>query len=179
MLIDGDEVWPRETILELKDTLSQASNLLVAIAIRTWVPVGDVYHFQDESAGRYEVLGHRGHLNVRVFKKSEQYRWEGLYPLEAYIHRKSKLPVQQQTQALLMLKQKYWHMTHLVRSSVDTHHKRKYEIGIKRILSLPEVFYFKHPDFVPSPFESFSLPEKLIAWFLTPLLHLKRSMAKI
>lgn len=175
MLLDGDEVWPTNTILELVERTRKAPAELFGMVTRAVIPIGDLFHYQPEEAGRYSLLGKAGHMNIRAYRALPGYRWSGKYPNEAYISTNG-VALQEQDENLVMMNQPYWHMTHLVRSSVDVHHKRKLEIGVKRNIRLPEVFYLTRPTIVPSPWVFFSSQQKAIAQLITPLLHLKRKV---
>jgi len=174
MLLDGDEVWPHKTIQELVKTLATVSSTTTAIVVKARVPVGDLYHYQPESAGKYKLLGKTGHFNIRIYRRLPEYQWVGKYPWEAF-QNQQKLKIQDETNKLLLLKNEYWHMTHLHRSSVDTHRKRKLEIGITKKTDLPEVFFADRPATIKSPWVKFSPLEKIIAFGMRPLLKLKRT----
>lgn len=173
MLLDGDEVWPKDTIEEFVKTIMSVKSNIMGIVIPTIIPVGDLFHYQPESAGKYRLMGKVGQMNLRGYKKQQGWQWEGIYPLEAYVNKKV-VPIQQLEQNLLMLQNPYWHLTYLRRSTADTHGKRKLEIGEIKSLNLPKVFFSIRPNQVPSPWISFSPKEKLAADLMTPLLRIKR-----
>lgn len=173
MLLDGDEVWPEVTIEELVKTAKSVRSNIVGIVVPAVVPVGDLFHFQPEKAGKYRLLGKVGQLNLRGYNKKSGWRWQGIYPMEAYVDKRG-VPIQHNEQNLVMLQNPYWHLTHLPRSPKDTHGKRKFEIGVKRKLDLPEVFFRTRPRIVPTPWVSFTARERLQAQIVTPLLKIKR-----
>ena len=175
LLLDGDEVWPEDSIAEFALTIRTAPKNLLGIVAKTRVPVGDLYHYQSEEAGNYHLLGQTGHFNLRGYRKRVGFRWQGIYPLEAYCD-ESGVPLQNKEKQLLLLKHEYWHLTHLIRSSTDTHRKLKLEIGTKLHVDLPEVFFKPHSKIVPSAWVKYSVPQKLIAQIFTPLLHIKRKL---
>lgn len=175
MLLDGDEVWPKATMAEFTAIIKKASPSLLGIVVPAIVPVGDLFHYQPEAAGKYKLLGRTGHMNLRGYQKTTGYGWQGIYPLEAYVDQTNQ-PIQTQDKKLTMLKHSYWHLTHLKRSEVDTHRKKKLEIGHRRNIKLPEVFFLTRPKIVPSPWISFSAAEKLVAQTVTPLLKIKRKI---
>ena len=174
MLLDGDEVWPHKAIQELVKTVAVVNSKVAAIVVKARVPVGDLYHYQPVSAGRYNLLGKTGHFNIRVYRKLPDYRWMGVYPLEAFQNQK-QLKIQDEPDRLKMLSHEYWHMTHLYRSSIDTHRKRKLEIGIPEKTELPEVFFLDRPAIIKSPWVKFTVIENIVAIGMTPLLRLKRA----
>jgi glycosyltransferase involved in cell wall biosynthesis len=174
LLLDGDEVWPQDSIKELSQIITTNQNT-AAIALKARVPVGDLMHYQPFSAGRYNILGKSGHFNVRAYKKLPGFSWQGVYPLEAY-QGPDGIPIQKQNEKVMLLDHEYWHLTHLRRSRFDDHGKRKLEIGIKEPVTFPHVFRSKPPDFVPSPWVSFTPGQKIAAFILTPLRNLKREL---
>lgn len=177
MLLDGDEVWPTETIAELIQLLPKLSDEIMGIVVKARPPLGDLFHYQDESAGRYVLLGRRGHYNIRAYRLRPGYHWRGTYPLEAYVD-ESGQAINNQDEKLVMLKGEYWHLRHLRRSSKQTR-RVKLEIGRREKVTLPEVFSKVRPAIVPSPWVSFSNTERLTALVSTPILKAKRAVKLI
>lgn len=171
MLIDGDEVWSRSGMDEIKTTIENSSSQITAFVHPCFVLLGDVYHHQSERAGKYHIAGHRGHFNIRVLRKRNNYKWHGAYPLEAYCDERQRL-VQEKVNELAFMTTPYWHMTKLFRSR-----KRvgpKLEIGQKNDMQLPEVFNMSRPEIVASPMVKFSQIQNALAHIMTPLLSIKR-----
>ena len=174
LLLDGDEVWTRSGIAEVRNAIDHADKAISAFISKTIVPVGDLFHYQEERAGKYLLKGRKGHMNLRVYRKDSEYKWKGVYPLEAYVDQKG-VPIQNQEEKIEFLNNPYWHLTHLHRSDMD-HGKKKLELGQTKDIRLPEVFYTTRPVEVPTPWIKFSTLEHLRATVLTPLLKLKRHM---
>ncbi len=175
MLLDGDEVWSQAGIQEVLRRIKTTRLHISAFISKTLVPVGDLFHYQSDNAGKYVIKKRQGHFNLRIYKKMEGYHWEGTYPLEAYVNRRGK-PIQSEEDKLEFLDEPYWHLTHLKRSSIDTHMKRKLEVGGYKKIYLPEVFFYTRPCTIPSPWISFDNKELLLAQFLTPLIKVKRKL---
>lgn len=172
MLLDGDEVWPKDSLISLLKIIKSASNDKMAVVVRTRNCVGDIFHFLPESRGEYQLLGMKGHLNIRVFRKSPDFKWVGTYPLEAYSDNNG--PINNQDSKLILLDKYYWHLTHLKRSSVDNKKKRKLELGIETDKSeIPEIFFAQRPKNIPDPFLKLSIKEKLLATILTMIKDIK------
>lgn len=168
MLLDGDEVWPENSIRKIT-TLNFGNKK--AVVVRTRNCVGDIYHYLPENRGHYRLLGMEGHFNIRFYKKSPGYKWVGTYPLEAYSNDDG--PINNQDDKLLFIDTYYWHLTHLVRSSVENK-KRRIEKGIRTDeKDIPQVFFKKSPGIVPNPFIKPSFYERIIASFITPLKEIK------
>lgn len=168
MLLDGDEVWPEDSFKELKRVLSTTKK--DAIVVKAVLPVGDLTHFQPDSAGRYRLLGKVGHYNIRAYRKMANYSWQGVYPDEAYADHVGT-PIQNNDNQLLLLKNLYWHMRLLKRSKKR---EGKLEIGIKKRIKMPSVFLQERPRIVPLPLVRFTPFQYIIAFIITPVLRLKR-----
>lgn len=173
MLVDGDEVWPNRSIVELTKVVRKYNRSHIGIVVQANVPVGDLYHLLDERAGNYSLMGMTGHYNLRGYKIVEGMKWIGSFPLEAYVDKKGKV-IQDMDESLVLLKHKYWHLTHMRRSSLDHHGKRKVEVGNKHGFRLPEVFFMDRPAIVPSPWSTFTMKEEMFAKLVTPLVKMKR-----
>lgn len=179
LLLDGDEVWPENTLRELEEVIKTSSKKTHGIVVKARIPVGDLFHYQSEIAGKYKLLGQVGHYNMRIYRKNPKYHWEAIYPFTVYVEKyvdNQGISVQDRSDELFLLKKEYWHMTHLKRSSIDSHGKRKFEIGIRTAVELPTVFYKKHPPSVPDPWVHYSFLEWCFAFCLTPLLYFKRRL---
>lgn len=178
MLIDGDEVWPRQTMEELCLEVKRVPARISALVVKARLPVGDLFHYQAKAAARYRIMGKVNHFNIRVYCVRPGYTWQGRYPLEAYTD-KNGIPVQEKEAELKMLNQEYWHMTHLRRSRLDDHEKRKYEIGETHKARLPEVFYKDRPGFVFSPWVTYNWLEKVYALIRTPFVKFRRKKIRV
>jgi len=182
LLVDGDEVWSNSSIKTLIKALALADKQKLGAVVRFRNLVGDLYHYQPESAGQYHLLGRRGHLSTRAFRRHPDYAWIGDYPLESYSNQKTGISLHDEPNKLLFINTYYYHLTHLKRSTdihsaqvIDRPKKYKLEIGLKADKSqIPEVFFEHRPDIIPDPFVTFTFPEKIKAHFLTPLRLLKR-----
>lgn len=173
LLVDGDEIWTNKSSTELQTLLHKPSQNLSAVVTPTIVPVGDIYHRMAESTGKYQLLDKVGNFNIRAYRRRNGYSWEGIYPFESYADTLGK-PVQQKPEELSLMQNPYWHMTHMRRSQLDMHRKRKLEIGKPNMVDVPEIFLITRPSIVPSPWQYFNTHEQMTALVLTPLLKLKR-----
>ena len=176
-LLDGDEVWPEKTVQELISVIKNSGPELLGLVFKTRIPLGDLFHFQTETAGKYHILGKIGHYNLRIYRKLPGYSWVGEYPLEAYADSQGTT-IQDQSSHLKLLSGEYWHLHHLKRSSVGIHRKPKKELGEIATVHLPEVFFKSRPPLVPSPWISYSQKEKILVHIITPLLMAKRYWLK-
>lgn len=186
LIIDGDEVWPKENIKKLILTVEKLPEEKKAVVVRTRNCVGDIYHYQSELAGEYKILGMKGHFNTRAFRNGGL-TVKGEYPLEAYCDQEG--PLNSQDEKLHFLDTYYLHMTHMPRSSkreyeasvIDRLKKIKIEKGIefKKGEPFPEIFNLKRPEIVPDPFVKLTLVQQFIVEVLTPLKNLKRSLKRL
>lgn len=176
LILDGDEIWWYESIKKLAE-VAQAGSNLDGVVVPFYNLIGDVYHYQDESAGRYQLLGKRGHLQLKLISRHiPGLNVQGKYPLEGYYDQNNQLV--QNSKKLTFINAPYIHVTHLKRSTIPReYNKKKNELGHKfnKNFKLPEVFYQPFPELVSSPLGKQPLKDFLISLFLTPLRKVKRS----
>lgn len=178
LILDGDEVWWEESIKSLVNKINKDGDVVDGIVVPMIVPVGDIYHLQEDSAGEYCLLDRKGHFSLRAINRkitglhvNLPYGQEGFYDT-------NNLPVQERKK-ILFLKAPYLHTTHLKRSTQKRkYNKVKYELGqsISGEYKFPEVFYKEYPSFIRSPWVKMSGMEYVKASILTPLRKIKRSI---
>lgn len=186
-LLDGDEVWWENSIKRVREVIDQKGDNLDFLVNPTYNLVGDIYHYQEERAGQYEIKGRKGHLNIRAVNRkipglhfALPYGQEGLFD--------SEKPIQEREKVLFLDDAPYLHFTHLSRSSkkesekntIDRSKKRKYEIGISfpNNFKFPEALYSDKPSMVLSPWDKSSLSYKVKATLQTPFKKIKRRIFK-
>ncbi|QLG69517.1 MAG: Glycosyl transferase family 2 [Candidatus Woesebacteria bacterium] len=189
MILDGDEVWWEDGIKRAIDVINKRGDDLESLVHRYYNLVGDIYHYQEEEAGRYSIDGVTGHLTIRFFNRkipglhfSNPHGRQGIYDGDGVLIQK------RDNKKRLHLDDYYLHFTHLVRSStvfkdkevIKRNIKYKYELGIPfpRGFKYPEVFYQKRPDFVFDPWQKRSGYYVLRAFFETFPKKLKRRFWK-
>lgn len=134
LLVDGDEVWGEKQIKTLMNQMEKANEKIYGIVNKTRNVVGDIYHYQNENAGKYTIMGKTGHLTMRALRR-ENLEIGGLYPNESYMIDGQKL--QDLEENLIFCDTWYLHATHLRRSSdneasrntIDRLKKFKLELG--------------------------------------------------
>jgi len=187
LLVDGDEIWPKRTMVELKEAIKKASTGKWGVVVRAWNLVDDVYHYHPESDyyhWPFAPKNYSGWANLRALRHDiPGLKITGKYPLEAYCD-KTGTPIQNYgRERLAFLKNRYLHTTYLPRSnffndSKTLNRKFKFEIGKKfpKTFSFPEVFYLKRPSIVNSPWKRRSFFTFGISTLLTLLKGAKRKV---
>jgi len=115
ILLDGDEIWPKENLFKLIKAIKAAKPNTIALVNRTRNCIGDINHFLPESEGRYKIGPWQGHLNIRAIKNLPGLAVTGEYPQESYVYKGKSL--QDQPERLEFVNTWYLHTTHLKRSS--------------------------------------------------------------
>lgn len=182
MILDGDEIWTDEAIRKTVDTIKTSGNKFEFLISRYKNLVGDVYHCQEETAGRYKIGNYFGHITIRAINLSAipglkfdlPYGKEGLFDING-------VPIQDRRPLKVMIiDEPYLHTTHLLRSTqqgnVDTMqrvNKYKYELGLQidKHFEYPKSFYIPGPT---NPWKKRSLGYILKASWQTPLKLIKR-----
>lgn len=180
LILDGDEIWWESSIKKVLNEIKTKKDNIEGIVVPFVVPIGDIYHFQDESAGRYKIVGRKGHLNLRAINKHIKGVHVGLpYGKEGFFDSEEKLI--QERDRIVFLNAPYFHTTHLKRSYLNRkYNKEKYELGNKfsSTFKFPEVFYKDYPVLVSSPWVKISGIKKIYSKILTPFRKIKRGVLK-
>lgn len=163
LILDGDEVWWKESIERLSETINKQGETLESIVVPFYTLVGDIYHYQEKVAGRYLIDGRRGHLTIRAInRKIPGLCLKNPYGQEGYFDEIGK-PIQERSpKKRKFLETPFMHLTHLARSPANLDRnvplraaKFKYEVG--RVFPYdfyyPEVFFKPRPKFIPSVWE--------------------------
>jgi glycosyltransferase involved in cell wall biosynthesis len=188
-ILDGDEIWTDDGIRQVIDEIQKSEDDLESIVVKTINFVGDVYHYQEEQAGKYEIAGHKGHLNLRAMNlKIPGLHAAGSHGVQGYFDGENKPIQERNSKNIVFLPVSYFHATHLQRSSAIEKekevplraNKRKYELGISlpENTVYPEVFYLERPEDVPNPWGKMSKLELLRSAIQTPFKKIKRTLSK-
>lgn len=154
LILDGDEVWWSDSIKKVADLIKRNGKEIDAIVNPFYNMVGDIYHYQLEEYGRYEIAGRRGHLTIRAInRRIAGLHLAGPYGEETYVDKDEKPIQQRDSEKIVFMDAPFLHLTHLKRSSIDGHRKLKYDKGLKFNKSFPEVFYLKRPVGIASPWK--------------------------
>ena len=176
LVLDGDEIWWDSSIKNLIKKINTDGNDIDGIVVPMIVPVGDIYHLQAEEAGKYELLGKRGHFNLRAInKKIPGLHADFPYGRESYLDQDNKLV--QERNNIIFVNAPYLHVTHLKRSAKKRkYNKYKYELGkkVNKGFLYPEILFNNYPSIIRSPWRRISLLDVILAGLLTPFRKLKR-----
>lgn len=168
-ILDGDEIWSETAIENCKlKILNSRCDVVVA---PNYMLIGDVFHYQEEKAGRYHLVGRLGHFNVRAIRLTPGLKVKGIFPNEAYITSRGIKVQNLPSEKILFLETPYLHASFLK--------KKKYELGIPfaRDFYYPEVFFQERPALVPSPWQPAGSFYRFRAGIETPLKKIKRRLA--
>lgn len=154
LILDGDEVWGEQELTQMISLANKKNPS--AVIVKTINFVGDIYHQMPASEGKYEIAGHKGHLNIRLIDlRLPDLKIENPHGGQTYSTRGVALQNLPSGKLLFSNKLFYFHATHLERSSLDRttlkrSFKRKYEVGEKIVReALPPIFFAKRPSGVP------------------------------
>jgi len=183
-LIDGDEIWTKEGISAVAKAIQEKGDKTESIVVKTINFVGDVYHYQEEAAGKYEIAGKKGHYNLRAMNLKIPGLHAALPHGQQGYFDKDNRPIQERDpKKILFLPVHYFHATHLPRSPKDSKvplrlRKRKYELGtsLPKNTKYPEVFNQARPKMVPSPWLKMSRTEWVRGAVQTPLKKIRRRL---
>lgn len=175
MVLDGDEIWWDEALRKVVAQLSGRQADYDLVVSPCYMVVGDIFHYQEESAGKYKIQGREGHLNIRFIRNFTGLKVSGIYSNEAFEDSSGRKVQNFPKDKVFFSEEKYLHLSHLLRSA-KSRFKFKYELGIPfpKDFYYPEVLFRPRPEIVPSPWKISSKSYKLIAGIETPLKKGKR-----
>lgn len=185
IIVDGDEVWWDASVKAIVKTISKEGSNLETIVNPYFSVVGDIYHYQEESAGKYLVDGRRGHLTIRAMnRKIPGLHLDKPHGTQGFFDGKGTLIQERPKKFRKFVDASYMHFSHMIRSSARKKDlevpkrdiKLKYEIGNSFPLDFhyPEVFFKPKPKIVPSPWQVMDRNFYLKALYQTPLRKIKR-----
>lgn len=181
-ILDGDEIWWKNSIEKIVDFVNEKGDRYESIIVPTINLVGDVFHFQEEKAGKYKFGNRVGHYNLRFINKDIPGLYVGDdYGKEGFFDNENRRIQDRNKDKVKFINVPYLHATHLERSSKDKdvmqrNKKMKYEIGIDfdRDFYYPESFFLDRPEIVPNVWKNMDFNFRLRAYLETPFRKLKR-----
>lgn len=184
LMLDADEIWYRDSIKKVVDLIKNEGDTLESIVVPTINVVGDMFHRQEEIAGRYKLAGRVGHLNLRALNtKIPGLHSQGKHGVWGWADTDDKMIQDRESERIKFVNAPYIHTTFLQRGGegrggnvIKRKKKFKYEIGENLPLDFyfPEVFFEDKPMFVEDSWKRMTGGFKFRASFETPLRRLKR-----
>ena len=187
ILVDGDEVWWEQSIMEIVSMINESGNKLDTITNRYTNLIGDIYHYQDDNAGKYHIDGRSGYLTIRAMNRdikglnvNKPHGQQGFFNGDGVLIQEMNPKRRKFIDRPVCL-----HFTNLPRSSKSSDEKvpkrkmkYKYELGESFPLDFyyPEVFFRPKPSVVNYPWIKRSGFYSLRAAIETPLKLLKRKI---
>jgi len=185
ILVDGDEVWWEDSIKKVISIIVEKGNNLDSIACKYKNLIGDIYHFQNERAGKYKIDEKMGFFNIRAInmkigglKVSKPHGQQGYFnEANILIQNMNKM------RRVIVDNSSYLHFTNLSRSSGSfdlkvpkRKQKYKYELGKPFPLDFyyPEVFFRPRPMVVDNPWNKRDVNYLIRSAVETPLKEIKR-----
>ena len=184
IILDGDEVWWRQGVTKLTSLINQSGRNLDSIVCSFTNPIGDIFHYQEEKAGFYNIDGKIGNHTIRAINRNiKGLHVENPYGFESYLD-SSKTKIQDRPKSKrIHIGKTFMHLTHLPRSAnsntvMKRSFKLKYELGNPLPLDYfyPEVFFAPKPEFVPTPWFNHNVSYTLKAALITAPKKLKRRL---
>lgn len=184
IVADADEIWWEDSIKKVLETIQKEGDKLESIVVPTVNLVGDVFHYQPESAGKYKIAGRVGHYNLRAINRNiPGLQALGPHGQMGWADGKGVMIQDRNKERVKLIDAPYLHATNLRRAGgghdvevIKRKKKLKYELGIvfPKDFYYPEAFFKSRPEFVESPWEVMGTGFKLRAALETPLRKLKR-----
>jgi glycosyltransferase involved in cell wall biosynthesis len=188
VVIDADEIWWEDSMRNLLLEINNNGDKLESIVVPVVLPVGDIFHRQEESAGRYNLAGKTGHYNLRAVNRNiPGLHSLGVHGVWGWVDGEGRMIQDRDVSKIGYIDAPYLHMTYLERAGdgkdADVFKRKmklKHEIGDPFPLDFyyPEVFFKDRPEFIPSPWRVMTKSFKFRAFFETPLRKIKRRIWK-
>lgn len=189
-IVDGDEIYPDCVCKEIINTINSKGNRLEGIAVKRYDLLGDIYHYQSEKVGTYNLFGRKGHLAIRLLNRKNLpgLHVKGIYPYEGYYDNKGIEVIHHAPEKFPITENRLLHAMYLVRSTrggslSDTFHRKKYKIESGHKFdtdqNLPEVFKAVRPSIVPDSAVKRSNLYELTAKIITPIKAVKRKIVNL
>lgn len=186
-IIDGDEIYPQSLCQEIVDIISSKGNYLEGIVVKRTDLLGDIYHYQHDSVGSYDIFAKSGHIVLRLINKKNipNLHVTGIYPYEGYYDKEGREIISHTAEKFAFTKGSLFHAMYLKRSSLganltDTFHRRKWKVEsglpMPKDTIYPEVFFLKKPSLVPNVTTKRNLNYEIKAAFITPIKTIKRKI---
>lgn len=161
LVLDGDEIWYKDTIAELVNSIQNP--LVSLIAVKFHNAVSDIYHYKNFESENYTIKNITGSITIRAYRKGFRgIHCSGDYGVEGYFDSQGT-PIQKIEDSIFVLEGIYFHASYLQRSSSllkdwEIPYRRnkvfaKAQSKVKKNFEFPHVFNLQRPEIVSSPFK--------------------------
>ena len=185
LMVDGDEVWWEDSIKKVIGTINRRGNDFESIVVPMIYPIGDIYHRQEEAAGRYQLAGRKGHISLRgVNKNIPGFSSSNPHGTWGWTDGEGKMIQDRDPKKIIFVGAPYMHFSLLPRGGkriddtkvIKRVQKLKYELGepFPKNYYYPETFFRPRPKFIPSPWVVMDTNFLVRAALETPLRKFKR-----
>lgn len=116
MILDGDEVWTSRGMDEALGLINESRSDIDCLIAPFYLCVGDIFH-QTRRSGKFDILGRMGYHSPR-FLRCQDIKWQGDYNEDTLLNVRTGQVFFNEANTRF-LAEKYWHLTHLKRSSLD------------------------------------------------------------
>jgi len=187
IVVDGDEIWYEDSIKKVIETIKLEGKNIESVIVPTINLVGDIFHRQEEGAGRYRFGNRVGHYNLRAVNRNiPGLHSEGAHGVWGWVGDDNKMIQDRNPEKIKFVEAPYLHTTFLGRGGsrkedgrvIKRSGKLKYELGknLSPDFYYPEVFFRSRPEMVASPWKVMDPKFKFISCLETPLRKLKRRL---
>lgn len=189
-VVDGDEVYTKSLCEEIVEAVERDGKRLEGIVVGRYDLLGDIYHYQDESVGAYNLFDRRGHFVLRLINKKNipGLHMEGVYPYEGYYDKDGVEIINHDAKKYYFTQSRLFHAMYLSRSTLGTSlsgtmHRNKWKVELGKTFSkdiiFPEVFETTRPDYIPTVTERRAFFYTMLALLITPIKIIKRKVWRI
>ncbi len=177
LVLDGDEIWYKDTLVQITSLLGQTDKKMLAIKFHNCTK--DVYHYTNFESGAYVIKGIKGNITLKIINtKIPGLAAIGPYGSEGY-YDKSGLTIQNNEEDILIVDGFFLHTSNLVRSrnlfyDWKIPYRRvkvfsKVEAKVDSGFLFPEVFYLKRPNLVGNPLQRANIHYYILKLLLQPI----------
>lgn len=190
LMLDADEIWWRDSITKLIRLIkNDKEGQIESVIVPTINTVGDIFHYQEESAGKYKFGNKVGHYNLRAIRRNiPGLHSEGVHGTWGWADDNNKMIQDRSSDNIKYVNSPYLHTTFLPRASNRDYDKEvfkrakkfKHEIGksFPKDFYFPESFFNDRPDFIQSPWKTMGSTYKFRSFVETPLRKINRMLFK-
>jgi len=187
LVVDGDEIWWDEFLRNVINLIQERGKKIESIVVPNINLVGDIYHHQEQSVGKYKLAGKEGNYALRAINMAiPGLKSDKPHGTWGWVDEEGRMIQDRDPKKIVFIDAPYIHTTFLRRAGDQTgdlkvpkrKKKYKYELGIPFPLNFyyPEVFFRSRPRIVPSVWERRSAPYFIKAVIQTPLRKIKRRL---